>query len=78
MRQSNYAGAVPKLQEAVKLFPPETMDIHYAYTLFNLGKSLRMVGRADEAIPYLEQRLRWNDQTETVQHELDLARQQAG
>jgi hypothetical protein len=78
MRQGNYAGAVPKLQEAVKLFPSETTDINYAYTLFNLGKSLRMVGRPDEAIPYLEQRLRWNDQTETVQHELDLARQQAG
>ena|SRR5829696_408075 len=78
MKRGDYGGAVPKLQEAVKLFPPESTDIHYAYTLFNLGKSLRIVGRPDEAIPYLEQRLRWDDQTETVQHELDLARQQAG
>src|SRR5215204_3103280 len=74
MKQGDYAAAVPKLQEAVKLFPPESTDIHYAYTLFNLGKSLRSVGRPDEAIPYLEQRLRWKDQTATVQQELDLAR----
>src|SRR5215207_1827206 len=78
MKQGDYAAAVPKLQEAVQLFPPESTDIHYAYTLFNLGKSLRSVGRPDEAIPYLEQRLQWNAQTATVQQELDLARQQAG
>jgi eukaryotic-like serine/threonine-protein kinase len=78
IRQGDYAGAVPILQEAVKLFPPDSTDIHYAYTLYNLGKSLRQVGRPSEAIPYLEKRLQWSDQTETVQRELDLARQQAG
>ncbi len=78
MRQGDYAGAVPILQEAVKLFPPDSTDIHYAYTLYNLGKSLRQVGRPSEAIPYLEKRLQWSDQSETVQRELDLARQQAG
>ena len=78
MRQGDYAGAVPILQEAVELFAPDSTDINHAYTLYNLGKSLREVGRASEAIPYLEKRLQWSDQTETVQRELDLARQQAG
>jgi len=78
MRQGDYAGAVPTLQEAVKLFPPDSTDIRYAYTLYNLGKSLREAGRPSEAIPYLEKRLRWSDQRDTVQRELDLARQQAG
>jgi hypothetical protein len=78
MRQGDYAGAVPILQEAVKLFPPDSTDINYAYTLYNLGKSLREAGRPSEAIPYLEKRLQWSDQADTVQRELDLARQQAG
>jgi eukaryotic-like serine/threonine-protein kinase len=78
MRQGDYAGAVPILQQAVKLFPPDSTDIHYAYTLYNLGKSLREVGRPAEAVPYLEKRLQWSDQADTVQRELDLARQQAG
>jgi eukaryotic-like serine/threonine-protein kinase len=78
MRQGDYAGAVPILQEAVKLFPPDSTDIRYAYTLYNLGKSLRQVGRPSEAIPYLEKRLQWSDQADTVQRELDLAKQQAG
>jgi Flp pilus assembly protein TadD len=78
MQQGDYAGAIPKLQEAVKLFPPDSTDIRHAYALFNLGKSLRAAGRPEEAIPYLEKRLQWDDQTDTVQAELDLARQQAG
>ena len=43
--QGDYAGAVPILQEAVNLFPPDSTDINYAYALFNLGKSLRLAGR---------------------------------
>jgi serine/threonine-protein kinase len=78
MNQGDYNGAVGKLQEAVKLFPSDSTDIRYAYALYNLGKSLRLAGRPDEAIPYLEKRLNWNDQRDTVQRELDLAKQQAG
>ena len=59
-------------------YPEDTQDIGYAYALFNLGKSLNRSGRADEAIPYLEQRLSWADQRATVQEELDLARRNAG
>jgi tetratricopeptide (TPR) repeat protein len=78
MQQGNYEGAVPILQDAVASWPEGSQDINYAYALFNLGKSLNRSGRPDEAIPYLEQRLQWNDQRETVQAELDLARQNAG
>jgi serine/threonine-protein kinase len=78
MNRGDYDGAIPILQQAVDSFPPGTTDLNYAYALFNLGKSLRLAGRADEAVPILEQRLKIPNQTETVQHELDLAKQQAG
>jgi eukaryotic-like serine/threonine-protein kinase len=78
MQSGDYAGAVPILQEAVSLWPEDSQDINYAYALFNLGKSLNRSGNPDEAIPYLEKRLNWNDQRETVQAELDLARRNAG
>ena len=78
MNRGDYDGAIPVLQQAVKSFPPGTSDLNYAYALFNLGKSLRLAGRPDEAIPILEQRLKIPNQTETVQRELDLAKQEAG
>ena len=78
MNQGKYDEAVPVLQEAVKAFPAGTSDVNYAYALFNLGKSLRLAGRPDEAIPYLEQRLKIPNQTGTVRRELELAKQQAG
>jgi eukaryotic-like serine/threonine-protein kinase len=78
MQSGDYAGAVPILQEAVASWPEDSQDINYAYALFNLGKSLNRSGNPDEAIPYLEKRLNWNDQRETVQAELDLAKRKAG
>jgi eukaryotic-like serine/threonine-protein kinase len=77
MRGGDYAGAVPVLQQAVASFPQDSQDIHYAYALYNLGKSLNRSGRPDEAIPYLEKRLTWPDQRDTVQSELDDARANA-
>jgi tetratricopeptide (TPR) repeat protein/predicted Ser/Thr protein kinase len=77
MNQGRYADAIPILQQAVESFPAGTSDLNYAYALFNLGKSLRLAGRADEAVPILEQRLEIPNQTETVRQELELARQQA-
>ena len=78
MNAGDYDGAIPLLQEAVASFEPGTGDLNYAYALFNLGKSLRLAGRPEEAIPILEQRLEIPNQTDAVQEELDLARQQAG
>jgi serine/threonine protein kinase len=73
-----YEEAVPKLEEAIRSFPPETEDLNYAYALFNLGNALRLGGRPEEAIPVLEQRLRIPNQTETVSRELAAARREAG
>jgi tetratricopeptide (TPR) repeat protein len=78
MQQGSYDEAIPVLQQAVESFPEGTTDLNYAYSLYNLGRSLRLAGRPDEAIPILEQRLQIPNQTDTVQQELDLARQQAG
>ena len=78
MSAGDYDGAIPVLQEAVNSFPPGTDNLNYAYALFNLGKSLRLAGRPDEAIPILEQRLKIPNQTEEVQAELDKAKREAG
>jgi eukaryotic-like serine/threonine-protein kinase len=78
MQGGDYAGAVPILQEAVSLWPENSQDINYAYALFNLGQALNRSGNPEAAIPYLEKRLRWNDQRATVQAELADARKKAG
>jgi eukaryotic-like serine/threonine-protein kinase len=78
MQQGDYAGAVPILQDAVASWPEDSTDINYAYALYNLGTSLNRSGNPEEAIPYLEKRLNWNDQRETVQAELDRAKRKAG
>jgi serine/threonine protein kinase len=70
--------AVPVLEEAVAAWPEGTDDIGYAYTIFNLAVAYRETGRPEEAIPLLKERLQWDDQTETVQAELELAKSEAG
>jgi serine/threonine protein kinase len=77
MQQGQYAQAVPILQKAVASYPENSQDITYGYALFNLGKSLNRSGRPDEAIPYLERRLKFPNQRATVQAELDDARSKA-
>jgi hypothetical protein len=59
-------------------FPPGTTDLNYAYALYNLGRSLRLSGHPGEAIPFLERRLRFPNQTAAVRRELDAARREAG
>ena len=78
IQEGDYDAAIPILQQAVDSYPEGSQDMTYAYALFNLGNALRLAGRPDEAIPILEQRLQIPDQTETVQQELDLAREEAG
>jgi serine/threonine-protein kinase len=78
MGRGDFAGAVPILERAVASWPASSGDLNYAYALYNLGKSLNRAGRAADAIPYLEKRLRWDNQRATVQAELDLARKNAG
>ncbi|MET0973400.1 MAG: serine/threonine-protein kinase [Thermoleophilaceae bacterium] len=78
MNAGRYEEAIPVLQRAMDSFPPGTSDLNYAYALFNLGRSLRLAGRPDEAITILEQRLQIPNQRGTVKKELELARQEAG
>jgi tetratricopeptide (TPR) repeat protein len=77
MQQGRYAEAIPILQKAVESFPAGTTDLNYAYALYNLGRSLRLAGRPDEAIPILKERLKIPNQQETVKRELELAKEQA-
>jgi hypothetical protein len=72
------AGAVPVLKRAVDALESSGDEQTYNYALYNLAHALRLSGRPDEAIPLLEQRLSYPDQTETVQAELAAAQQAAG
>jgi serine/threonine protein kinase len=72
------AAAVPILRQAVDAFPETSTDLDYAYALYNLGHALRLTGHPDEAIPFLERRLRFPNQRGTVADELARARAEAG
>ena len=77
MKAGRYAQAIPLLRQAVATVPNTSTDLTYAYALYNLGRSLRLAGRARQAIPLLERRLRIDNQRETVARELEVARRQA-
>jgi serine/threonine protein kinase len=77
IREGRYDEAIPILEQAVAGLEGSG-GLTYAYALFNLGNALRLAGRPEEAIPILERRLEIPNQQETVQRELDLARQEAG
>jgi serine/threonine-protein kinase len=72
-------AAVPVLQRALAAWPEGSEgELEYAFTLFNLGHSLRVTGNPDDAIPLLEKRLELTDnQRGTVERELRLARREA-
>ena len=77
MNQGRYDEAIPPLQRAVESYGEGSQDTTYAYALYNLGRSLRLAGRAGEAVPILERRLQIPNQTKTVQKELKQARKAA-
>jgi len=80
LQAGDYDRAIDLNTRAIEAFPEGTTwqdDMNYAYALYSLGRALRLAGRPDEAIPVLEARLEIPNQTATVQHELDLAREQA-
>jgi serine/threonine-protein kinase len=77
MQAGRYDDAVPVLRRAVAAFPQGTTDLQYAYALYNLGRALRLAGKAGEAVPVLERRMRIPNQTDTVRRELDAARRDA-
>ncbi len=72
------ADAVPILRRAVNAYPADSTELEYAYALYNFGNALYLSGRAEQAIPVLEKRLTFDNQTSTVQATLDEARAAAG
>jgi hypothetical protein len=76
MVQGDYSGAIAAMHEVLAATPPDTL-LH-AYALFDLGRSLRLAGDPQAAIPILEQRLQYPNQTAVVEVELKLAEQAAG
>ena len=74
MKKGRYAEAIPVLAQSVRSFPPGQKNLTYAYALYNLGRSLRLVGRPDLAIPILEERMKFADQRHVVARELEIAR----
>jgi tetratricopeptide (TPR) repeat protein len=77
MMAGRYERAIPLLRRAVAAAWHAGTDLTYAYALYNLGRSLRLSGRAREAIPLLERRLRIDNQREKVARELEVARREA-
>jgi serine/threonine protein kinase len=66
--------AVPVLQKAVDACHGDPSNLTCAYAMYNLGKALRLAGRPDEAVTWLQRRLQNPDQRATVESELAAAR----
>jgi serine/threonine-protein kinase len=76
MTGGSYSAALPVLRQAVANAEPGTLT--YAYALYDLGRTLRLAGDPQAAIPVLEARLRIPNQPAVVAEELNLAERQAG
>lgn len=79
----SYAAAIADLRGAVQASggslsrcaePTSEACLTYAYALYDLGRALQLDGDPAAAIPILSERLRIDNQRQTVQQELDLAR----
>jgi hypothetical protein len=73
IKQGNYQNAVPVLYQAVRAFPEGTNRIDYVFAQYNLGHSLRKIGKPKEAIPYLERCVAYDRSNRMFQLELQAA-----
>ena len=71
MLDGAYSTAIPTLRQAVSIAPPQSLT--YGYALYDLGRSLVLSGNPRAAVPILERRLQIPNQTQVVQHLLQLA-----
>ena len=71
MVDGNYSAAIPVLRQAVTAASPGSLT--YAYSLYDLGRSLRLAGDPADAAKVLDQRLQIPNQTGTVRAQLQLA-----
>jgi serine/threonine-protein kinase len=76
MDAGSYSSAIPVLQKAVAAASPSSLT--YAYALYDLGRSLRLSGDPQAAIPVLYKRLQIPNQTEVVRTELQAALRAVG
>jgi eukaryotic-like serine/threonine-protein kinase len=79
------AGAIKQYEKALAQFPADARSPaafeqypNYAYALYSYADALIQDGRPEEAIPVLQERLKFADQQETVQALLDEAEAAAG
>ena len=75
MLDGAYSAAIPVLRQAIAAASPG--DVNYGYALYDLGRSLRLAGDPNAAIPVLQRRLQIPNQTPVVRSELRRA-QRAG
>jgi len=83
--QKSYAEAIAPLQGAVEGYKAAGTDkaggdaaLPYAFALYDLGVALNRSGNPSAAIPVLEERLKFDNQTQTVMAELRDAQAKAG
>jgi eukaryotic-like serine/threonine-protein kinase len=74
----NYQQAIQFSQKALDACGSERPLSPCGYALFEIGASLNALGRSEEAIPYLEQRVAYGDGSGEAQAELEDARAKAG
>jgi tetratricopeptide (TPR) repeat protein len=74
IQQGRYHEAVSLLYLAIKSFPEGSNKIEYFFAQYNLGHSLRKIGKTEEAIPYLERCVAYDNQNQMFLRELEAAR----
>jgi eukaryotic-like serine/threonine-protein kinase len=75
INQGKYDEAIALDKQVVAKGP--STGLTYAYALYDLGHALRLAGRPEEAIPVLKERMKIDNQRETVKAELQQAQKDA-
>jgi tRNA A-37 threonylcarbamoyl transferase component Bud32/tetratricopeptide (TPR) repeat protein len=76
MLEGQYSQAIGVLHQALGAAAPGSLT--YAYALYDLGRSLRLSGDPQAAVPVLQHRLQIPNQPGIVRHELHLAKRALG
>jgi tetratricopeptide (TPR) repeat protein len=74
IQQGRYHEAVSMLYQSIKSFPEGSNMMEYFFAQYNLGHSLRKIGKSEEAIPYLERCVAYDRHNQKFVRELEAAR----
>jgi eukaryotic-like serine/threonine-protein kinase len=74
----DHETALQRSQQALEACGGERPLSPCGYALFEIGRALNRLGRSQEAIPYLEERVAYGDGSQEAQAELEDARSNAG